>query len=483
MKKLLFLIFNLLFFISCYTSSPPVSYFSRDLPIPPLLEGTLINGETNYKFHVRKGKSQIIEGVKTNTYGYNGNILGPTIKVRKGQNYRFKIHNNLGERTSVHWHGLRVPGEMDGGPNQMFIDGDYWEPHYKIEQPASTLWYHPHTWHKTGKHAYMGLAGLYIIEDDISDILPIPKEYGVDDFPIIVQDKRFDRWGNLIYSNEHIDSMYGMRGDTLIVNGIFAPTLDINKKYIRLRILNGSNASNYLYSFSDNRDFYQIATDGGFLEKSNKLKKIFLSPGERVEIIVEFKEEDKKKDIYLRGDDTNIMKLNVMNLDKNIEKIPNTLVDFQEYDIPSNVKVREFILEGLGHMVAINRRQINMNRVDEYVPLNNIEIWEIRNIGTSHGGMMGMRNMMGMGNNNNFTNGGKSLNGHSFHIHAVQFRVLERNGQKPKAFEDGWKDTIFVDLEEVVRVAVKFEDKGLFMYHCHILEHEDNGMMGTFLVE
>lgn len=481
MKKFLFLIFNIIFLISCSKSLPPTPNFSRDLPVPPLLNGTLIDGEINYEFEIKKGKSEIIEGVKTETYGYNGNILGPTIKVRKGQNYRFKIHNNLGEKTSVHWHGLRIPGEMDGGPNQMFIDGNYWEPHYKIEQPAATLWYHPHTWHKTGEHAYMGLAGMYIIEDEISDNLPIPKEYGVDDFPIIVQDKRFDRSGNLIYSNEHTDAMYGMRGNTLIVNGILAPILDISKKYIRFRILNGSNASNYLYSFSDNRDFYQIATDGGFLEKSNKLKKIFLSPGERVEIIVEFKEQDKNKNLYLRADDNNIMKFNVMNLDKNIDGIPNTLVNFQEYDIPSNVNTREFILQGMGHMVTINGKQMNMNRVDEYVNLNEIEIWEIRNIGTMHGGMMGR--MMNPSNDTDFSNGGKSLNGHPFHVHAVQFRVLERNGREPKAFEDGWKDTIFVDLEEVVKVAVKFEDKGLFMYHCHILEHEDNGMMGTFLVE
>ena len=477
MKKLLLLVISLLLFTACFSENAKEYRYERLLPVPPLLEGKMVGGEINYEFTVQKGVSEILEGVSTPTYGYNGAMLGPTIKVRKGEDYRFKIHNNLGERTSVHWHGLRVSGEMDGGPNQMFIDGDYWEPYYRIEQNAATLWYHPHTWHKTGEHAYMGLAGMYIIEDEISDALPIPKEYGIDDFPIIIQDKRFDRRGNLIYSNSHRDAMYGVRGDTLIVNGILNPVFKVEKKFIRMRILNGSNASSYEYSFSDSREFYQIATDGGFLEKSNKIDKIFLSPGERAEIIVEFKESDRGKDLFLVADDYMIMKIDIINLGENIKKIPTNLVKFEEYDIPKDINVRRFVLEGLGNFVSINGKQMDMSRIDEYVKLNELEIWEIVN---NTSGMMG--GMMG-GRNSDTLNGGRSLNGHPFHVHAVQFRVLSRNGRNPEPYEDGWKDTIFVDQGEVVRVAVKFEDKGLFMYHCHILEHEDNGMMGTFLVD
>jgi len=479
MKKLLLIAMSLLSFTACFSENiSSNSNYKRQLPVPPLLEGKMINGEINYEFTVQKGVSEIIEGVKTPTYGYNGAMLGPTIKVRKGQNYRFKIHNKLGEKTSVHWHGLRVPGEMDGGPNKMFIDGDYWEPHYKVEQNAATLWYHPHTWHKTGEQAYMGLSGMYIVEDEVSDALPIPKEYGVDDFPIIIQDKAFDRQGNLIYSNSHMDAMYGMRGDTLIVNGILNPVFKVKKKFIRMRILNGSNASSYEYSFSDGREFYQIATDGGFLEKSNKINKIFLAPAERVEIIVEFKESDKGKDLFLLADDSMVMKIEVENLEKNIKKVPTDLVKFKEYDIPKNVKVRKFELQGLGYSVNINGKQMDMNRIDEYVKLNEVEIWEISNTTGEMmmGGMMGRRN-------NDVSNGNKSLSGHPFHIHAVQFRILSRDGRPPQPYENGWKDTIFVEPGEIIRIAVKFEDKGLFMYHCHILEHEDNGMMGTFLVE
>lgn len=448
---------------------------SKILNIPPLLEYNESNKEKIYNLIIQKGETEIIDGIKTETYGYNGSMLGPTIKMRKNENYRFKIYNKLGEKTSVHWHGLKVDGEMDGGPHQNFINGTYWEPNFQITQPASTLWYHPHTLYKSGEQAYKGLGGFIIIEDENSDKLDIPKEYGIDDIPLVIQDKSLTRDGKLVYSNSHMTAMFGMRGNTVLVNGQILPEFKVQKKYIRFRLLNGSNATNYNYSFNDNREFYQIATDGGFLEKKNKINKLFLSPGERAEIIVEFTKEDKQNsNLRLLADDNEILKLNVQNLEKNIQELPEILSEIEHENIGDAKISRKFILnDPYGPMYNINGERMDMNKINEFSKQNQTEIWEVTNSDQHHG----------IKNQSPSYNGTKSVNGHPFHIHSVQFLVLERNGKSPDPSEKGWKDTIFLEKNETVKLLIKFQNKGVFMYHCHILEHEDNGMMGQIKIE
>ncbi|MDC7222264.1 MAG: multicopper oxidase domain-containing protein, partial [Spirochaetales bacterium] len=206
------------------------------LPVPPLLEGpdkllTIQEGELTLPF----GTSE--------TLGYNGDYLGPTIRVSRGEQAAFTIKNTLDEASTVHWHGLHVPAEFDGGPRQIIEAGESWSPEFLIDQAAATLWYHPHLMGKTAEHAYRGLAGLFIVEDDYSRSLPLPREYGVNDFPLILQDRRVDRQGEIRYRPSMPDIMHGYLGNIVLTNGAYQPALSLPDGTYRFRLLNGSNSS------------------------------------------------------------------------------------------------------------------------------------------------------------------------------------------------------------------------------------------------
>ncbi|MDY0235723.1 MAG: multicopper oxidase domain-containing protein [Gudongella sp.] len=440
---------------------------SKKLPIPPLLEDkNPEEGKAEFDLKVQYGKTEFIPGYETNTLGYNGDYLGPIIKVNKGDDVKINIDNALDEPTTVHWHGLIVPAEMDGGPHQVIDPNTTWQPYFTIDQPAATLWYHPHLLHKTGEQVYKGLAGLLYIEDEDSKELNIPKEHGINDIPLVIQDKRFTDNGDISYNLNTRDLMNGFLGDTVLINGAINPELDIKNEVIRFRLLNGSNARSYEFNFSDRREFYQIASDGGFLKESIEMDRVFLAPAERAEILVDFSDYSVGDKITFRDANYNLMTINIVEeSNKNID-IPKELVEIIDYDLDEVVRTREFIMSGMGPMVTINGKQMNMDRIDERLNLGELEEWIITNDSAGMGGM-GMMNSIP----------------HPFHVHAVQFRVIERNGEIPPLNERGWKDTVMVDNGGEVRILVKFSKKGLFMYHCHILEHEDSGMMGQFLVE
>lgn len=434
------------------------------LPIPPLLKDkNAEDGKAEFNLKVQYGKTEFIKGHETNTLGYNGNYLGPIIKVNKGDDVKINVSNTLDEPTTVHWHGLEVPGEMDGGPHQIVVPNTTWKPYFTIDQAAATLWYHPHLLHQTGEQVYKGLAGLLYIEDEDSKSLDIPKEHGVDDIPLIIQDKRFTNEGELSYNLGRSDLMNGFLGDTVLINGAINPELDVKNEVIRLRLLNGSNARSYEFNFSDNTKFHQIASDGGFLEESIEMNKVSLAPAERAEILVDFSEYSIGDKITFRDADYNLMTINIVEEGNNNSSIPKKLVEINEYDKDKVIRRREFVMSGMGPMVAINGKQMNMDRIDEKLKLDELEEWVITNESSG----MGMMNSVP----------------HPFHVHGVQFQVLERNGNPPPLNERGWKDTVMVDNGEEVKILAVFKNKGLFMYHCHILEHEDSGMMGQFLVE
>lgn len=437
---------------------------TNKLPIPPLLEDkNPEEGKAEFDLNVQYGKKEFIDGQETTTLGYNGDYLGPVIKVDKGDDVKINVDNRLDEPTTVHWHGLEVPGEMDGGPHQVVDPNTSWQPHFTIDQPAATLWYHPHLLHKTGEQVYKGLAGLFYIEDEQSKELDIPKEHGVNDIPLVIQDRRFSENGEMPYDLNMRDVMNGFLGDTVLVNGAIAPELDVKNEVIRLRLLNGSNARSYDFNFSDRSAFHQIASDGGFLEKSIEMNELSLAPAERAEILVDLSEYRVGDEIVLRDGNHEVMKINIAEESTDSSGIPESLVDIVEYDREEVVNTRRFVMSGMGPMVAINDKQMNMDRIDEYLNLNELEEWIISNDSAGMGMM--------------------SETPHPFHVHGVQFQVIERNGGEPPLNEQGWKDTVMVESGEEVRILAKFKQKGLFMYHCHILEHEDAGMMGQFLVE
>lgn len=451
---------------------------SKPLPIPPLLED-LDPDPDQAEFHLtaQQGTSEILDGVESETLGYNGNILGPVIRVNEGEKVKVKMKNNLDEATTLHWHGLFVDGENDGGPHSGILPGETWEPEFTIEQPAATLWYHPHMMEKTAKQVYEGLSGLFYIEDEVSDSLAIPKEYGVNDFPLIVQDRKMDASGNMEYNPNMTDMMMGLYGNAFLVNGAISPYLEVPKGIVRLRVLNGSNGRTYDFSLNNNQEFYQIASDGGFLEKPAEMTSLQLSPGERAEILVDFTKFEAGDKIELihtgsnfvnAASDTDddieakeLMEFVVTDKASGVNEIPKQLTEIDPIDPDSAVKMREFVMEGMGTTLTINDKEMDMSRIDEEVDFNATEIWKVSNQAAGKNGGMA----------------------HPFHIHGVQFQVLNRDGNPPPANESGWKDTVLIQPGETVRLIATFTNKGIFMYHCHILEHEDAGMMGQYEVK
>lgn len=339
----------------------------------------------------------------------------------------------------------------------MIRPGTVWQPSFVVDQPAATLWFHPHVIGSTAIQVYEGLAGLLIVEDEDSDRLNIPKDYGVNDIPLIIQDRSFNRDGSFDYSSNMMD---GVLGDTILVNGAITPILNVNQVNMRFRIVNGANARNFDLELSNRKEFYQIASDGGFLEKPVKSQRLFLSPGERAEIIVDFSDYSEGDVIFLNSGNMRIMTFVVGKESVDTTEIPDTLVEVADLDVSKVTAIKMIELDGMGHMVSLNGRQFDIQRIDDNITLGAIEIWEITTLRTMMGGM-----------------------GHPFHIHGTQFQVLSRNGREPDENERGFKDTVFVGAGETVRIIVQFKHKGIYMYHCHILEHEEAGMMGQLEVE
>lgn len=427
------------------------------LAIPQVLEDKNPDPDKAFfELNAQYGEMEFLPGLITDTLGYNGDYLGPVLHLRKGQEVEIQVNNRLTSPTTTHWHGLDVDGDNDGGPHQGILPGESWTANFSVDQPAATIWYHPHFHHLTGDQVYRGMAGLIYIEDEQSDDLAIPKTYGQNDIPIVIQDRNFRRDGSFHYNLANVGLV---PGDTLLVNGTVDPYLEVKRELIRLRILNGSNFENYNLAFSDGRDFYFIASDGGFLEAPVKMDTLFLSPGERAEILVDLSQVPDEYLALVDGRDV-ILDLYLTGDLGDEAKIPSTLVTVPDLPLGENPTTRTFVLESHGIHGTINGKEFDMERIDERVPIGETELWVIRT-----------------------TEGSRPRPGHPFHVHGAQFQVLSRDGNPPPPHESGFKDTIFVENGEEVVIKVVFHKEGLFMYHCHMLEHEEHGMMGQFIVE
>ncbi len=462
------------------------------LPIPPLADGT---NEEPVDLRIRAGEHTFLAGVKTPTLGINQDFLGPTIRTRRNTELNLNYLNTLEEGVSIHGHGLHVPGDVDGGPQLEMAPGEGWKPSLSIVQPAATCWYHSHTHGKTGDQVYRGLAGMILIDDDDSDALDLPNRYGVDDLPIIIQDRTFDGEGRFVYSLYDADED-GWFGDTVIINGAVAPLLaDVPAGKIRLRLLNGANARFYVIAFSDNRVFHKIATDGGLLPSPVPMTTMEMSPGERCEIIVDLEDanpvelltffEDEIDDegagivgslsTLVGGSDAAPPRASLTLrpdalLVANNAPLPEKLIAISHPEEHEIKNVREFVLEmdhsgdhaghdGHGKMdMTINGVVMDMSVINERVGLGVWERWRIRS----------------------------DQGAHPFHIHGCSFLIEQMEGEVVPADQQGWKDTVVLDDDDWSEIVVRFDHVATaqypYMYHCHILEHEDRGMMGQFTV-
>jgi suppressor of ftsI len=455
--------------------------FQNPLNIPALVQPRVENGEKVFDLAAQQADVQLLPGKKTTVLGFNGGYLGPTIRANTGDKIRMNVTNDLNTATTVHWHGMHLPPAMDGGPHQIINAGANRQPYWTIENEASTMWYHPHLMGKTGEQTYRGMAGMFIVDDQNSNSLNLPKDYGVDDLPLIVQDRKFDQNNQLVYEPENQDVLghTGMLGDKILVNGTYAPYTNVPAKQIRLRVLNGSNARRYDFGFSDNRQFYQIASDGGLLALPVARTRMTLAPGERAEIVVDL--AGATKPVTLISDavheDVTVLRFvrNLLgaNRDENqvfkimelrpqatsaiLTPLPQKLNTIEKLTPDMAVKTREFILDAGSQ--TINGKKMDDKRVDEVVHSGDVEIWQFQN---------------------------RSGTYHPIHLHAVQFQILTRDGKPPEPYEQGWKDTILIPNAQTVRLIMRFPEfsdpHNPYMYHCHILEHEDMGMMAQFVV-
>ncbi len=465
---------------------------SNTFRLPKLEYGKRVDKNVCFDLNLQTGMSQILPNVLTRTLGINQDFLGVTLRADKGDRVHIKVNNHLNITSTLHWHGAKLPAKADGGPHQPINPGEHWLSEFEIIQPASTLWYHSHQMHETGSQVYHGLSGLFIIDDDQSNALNLPSEYGVDDFPVIIQDKDFNQDGSLKYLDDFREKLMGKKGETILVNGIVNPVLEVLKPLIRLRILNGSNARIYHLNFDDKRIFHIIASDGGLLEKPIMAHSIKLAPAERCEILVDV--SDGKMPILQHNmhmeksanrmtgmmmmqqaqgkqQAFDIFQINAQKVQPANVKLPQTLIEHKALSIDSISRKRKFKLQmrmgpqlmfgamsGSTDLLKINGKSMDINRIDEVVKAGATELWEIENT---------------------------SMMPHPFHIHNVQFKIVSRRG-KLEGHELGFKDVVLVNPHETVQVLIEFpkfsDAKTPYMYHCHILEHEDRGMMGQFVV-
>ncbi|MBB6552389.1 multicopper oxidase family protein [Nonomuraea rubra] len=432
--------------------------FRTELRVPPLLKPEVDrNGTRHFALTMQRGRSELLPGRPVETWGFNGPYLGPTIRAARGDRVRMTVTNRLAEASTVHWHGMRLPAKMDGGPHQLIEPGGTWSPHWTIDQPAATSWYHPHPHGQTARHVYRGLAGLFIVDD--GDTPGLPSAYGIDDVPLILQDKEFAEDGSP--AGDVLSGTFGLLGDHVLVNGVHAPLMNVRAERVRFRVLNGSNARRYHLTFADGRRFHVVGGDAGLLPAPVEVERVSLSPGERAEVVVAFAPGEQ---VFLRtvsgGDDLDegdfdLLKLVAAERLTPSPGLPARLAAPETIAVPANARVRRFRLNGHD---AINGKEMDLSRIDEVVPAGATEIWEIEN----------------------------TVYAHNFHIHEVAFQVLDVDGEKPAAYASGHKDTVYVPPKSTVRLAVRFggftDPATPYMYHCHILRHEDSGMMGQFVI-
>lgn len=508
-----------------------IEKFVDELPIPPVLT-PLSQGEDSayYEVEMKCGSHKFHRDFdETLIYGYNGIYPGPTIETRRGETLHVKWINHLPldhflpvdptlhdsgpandeVRTVVHLHGANVAPDSDGHPMAWFSRnyaqvGDKFSRQvylYPNDQQATTLWYHDHALGITRLNLYAGLAGFYLIHDSKEEDLDLPT--GKYDIPLMIQDKTFREDGSLFYPPAPI--VRAFIGNTMVVNGKVWPYLNVEPRKYRFRMLNASNTNGFDFLLLDENlnqhPFWQIGTDGGLIERSQRIEKFPLDPAERLDVIIDFSELAGKT-ITLRTEELNLagqvepFKRDVMQFRVGLEcegedesEIPKKLRNFKELKASPKLKTRRFVMTQDGNRLTINHLGF-MDAATETPEIDSIEIWELASPTFNPNSPLGIPP--------NIT--------HPIHLHLVQFQILNRQdfdvnnfneeewintgegiilGEEhdPHPSENGWKDTVRVEPGKVTRIIVPFRNyKGEYVWHCHILEHEDNDMMRPLII-
>ncbi len=460
--------------------------FVNPLSIPSTISST------NIVLSVQNGTMGVYPGFVTSSIGFNGNYLGPTLLMNKGDSVNIQIINSLLDTTTVHWHGMHVSPQNDGGPHVTIAPQATWNPRFKVLDDASTHWYHSHLHMRTAEQVTKGMAGFIIVKDPAEAAINLPRTYGLDDVPMVFQSRAFTP-AKQFDALSSIDSV-------MLINGTKNPYIQLPAQVVRLRLLNGSTMRAYNFGLSNNSQFFQIASDGGLLSSPVSLTRLMLAPGERAEILINLSGlqgqslfltnygSEIPNGIYgavnpaamgmgtipnyannaFNGSNTHLIRLDVVAQTANaVTGIPANLVQLNPLN-PANANLTRNLTftpmnmgggGGLNGPFVINGTPFDMMTINYTIPVNNIEIWSLTN---------------------------NSPIAHPFHIHDVHYYILDINGMPPPPSLSGKKDVVLVRSQQTVRFIAQFNDFAdemyPYMYHCHMLLHEDEGMMGQFLV-
>ncbi len=447
-------------------------------------------------------RGRVVRGEPGTLQSMPSGALGPTFRVRIGQRLRVVFANDIPQETIVHWHGLRVPEAADGHPRFAIPPGGRYVYEFEVKGPAGTYWYHPHPDMLTGGQVYRGMAGLFIVDDPREASTPLPT--GEADVGLVIQDRLFDANNQLVYLASPMERMTGFLGDRVLVNGVVDFAMRADAKPYRLRILNGSNSRIYRLAWADGSPLTVVGTDGGLLEAPIQRPYVLLAPAERIQLWVDLGQRAVGSELALvslpfeagtpmgpmgmgmsrglaQGAPLRVMRMRVDRPSADRPPLPAQLTHIERYRLEDavNALAPRRVAATMQHMAfGLNGRSFEMHGVapDEHVKLGTLEAWEFDNTASTRMGMgrmggMGMMGMMSMP--------------HPLHVHGGQFQVVRREGVTHVGYVDeGWKDTVLVMPGERATVLMRFvEYPGLFLYHCHNLEHEDGGMMRNFVIE
>ncbi|MGW4645067.1 multicopper oxidase family protein [Kitasatospora sp. NPDC004289] len=435
-----------------------IPQFAVPLTVPPVLSPLLSSGTTDYYLvTMKKVLKEVVPGKQTEFYGYNGLVPGPTVRARRGTRVVVRQTNQLDVPVSVHLHGADVPMDSDGSPMDTIAPGASKVYTYPNNQRATTLWTHDHAHHFESENVYRGLSSVYVINDDAEQALGLPS--GAYDVPLVIRDGRYDENGQLVYIMDDF-----MNRTTITVNGSPWPYFRVAARKYRFRIVNSANVRFLRLNLSDGSAFTQIGSDGGLLERPNVTPVLAVSPGERADVVIDFSRYPVGTQLVLQNalgpgpaDQVGkVMRFDVVRTAADGSTVPDRLTTLPTPPPATANRGFELRMDEDGRpdpRATVNGQTYDPARIDVRIPWGSTEVWTVSNTNTRAP--------------------------HNFHVHLVQFRVLERNGTPPAAAEAGLKDTVQVLAGETVKLLVTFNSyRGVFPYHCHMFDHGAMGMMG-----
>ena len=435
-------------------ASPAISPFSEPLVVPADKTPTSTAGGVDaYDIELRQANVEILPGLQTSVYGYDGLFPGPTIRAEVGRPVHVTFANSLPVPAAIHLHGGNVAPDDDGYPLDMIMPGDEKTYVYPNAQLPATLWYHDHAMDRTAENVYRGLAGLYLLHDPADDALGLPT--GDRDVPLVLQDRAFKSDGSLDYPDMSDPRRHdGVTGDVFLVNGVPFPKFAVDRTRYRFRILNASNSRLYELGLEGGRSMVQIASDGGLLAAPINTTSIKLGIAERVEVVVDFAAFDAGSSVQLVDAVTGqgLVRFDVGSSGATSTAPPAALRTIAPITGATVTREIKLTFDEARMEWVINGQPFDPNRIDFRPRLGVPEQWHVVNDST-------------------FV--------HPFHLHLAMFQVQRRGLANAPANERGWKDTVRVHPGEDVLFATRFHDHtGTYVFHCHILEHEDHSMMG-----